>query len=60
MAEGDSTNRERVVPGPNDVQAHITTFWSTVAPDYEAHGGNVAAFGSAEYQTWVDALASVS
>lgn len=59
MAEGDSTNRERVVPGPNDVQAHITTFWSTVAPDYEAHGGNVAAFGSAEYQTWVDALASV-
>jgi SAM-dependent methyltransferase len=44
---------------PNDVQAHITAFWSTVAGGYEGHGGNVAAYGSPEYQTWVDAVASV-
>lgn len=42
-----------------DAQAHITTFWSTVAADYETHEGNVAAYGSAEYRTWVDVLASV-
>jgi SAM-dependent methyltransferase len=30
-----------------------------VAADYEAHAGNVAAYGSAEYQRWVDTLASV-
>jgi SAM-dependent methyltransferase len=40
-------------------QAHITTFWSTVAPGYEEHGGNVAEYGSAEYQRWVDTLASI-
>src|SRR6185503_13745540 len=44
---------------PNDVQAHITTFWSGVAAGYEAHAGNVAAYGSPEYRTWVDAIASV-
>ena len=44
---------------PHDVQAHITGFWSTIAADYEAHGGNVAEPGSVEYQRWVDALASV-
>ena len=44
---------------PSDVQAHITTFWSSVAAGYEAHAGNVAEYGSAEYQKWVDALASV-
>jgi SAM-dependent methyltransferase len=44
---------------PNEVQDRITTFWSTVAADYEAHAGNVAEYGSAEYQRWVDALASV-
>jgi SAM-dependent methyltransferase len=47
------------VNDPNQVQAQITTFWSTVAADYEAHAGNVAEYGSAEYQRWVDALASV-
>ena len=47
-----------MVPRPNDVQVHIKTFWSTVAADYEARTGNVAAHGSAEYQTWFDALAS--
>lgn len=44
---------------PSDVQAHITTFWSSVAAGYEAHAGNVAEYGSAAYQQWVDALASV-
>jgi ubiquinone/menaquinone biosynthesis C-methylase UbiE len=43
----------------NEVQAHITTFWSTVAAGYEGHGGNVAEYGSPEYQQWVQALASV-
>jgi SAM-dependent methyltransferase len=43
---------------PGDAQAHITGFWSTVAPDYDAHPGNVAEYGSADYQRWVDALAS--
>jgi len=59
MADGRSSDLCRAAYEPNDVQTHITTFWSTVAADYEAHGGNVAAYGSAEYQTWVDALASV-
>jgi SAM-dependent methyltransferase len=43
----------------DEVQAQITTFWSTVAADYEAHAGNVAEYGSPEYQRWVDALDSV-
>ena len=43
----------------NDAQAHITAFWSTVADGYEAHGGNVAEYGSSAYQTWVAALAAV-
>jgi SAM-dependent methyltransferase len=42
----------------SDAQAHITSFWSTVAPDYEAHSGNVAAYGTAAYQRWEDALAA--
>jgi len=45
--------------GPDEVQAHITTFWGGVAAGYEGHAGNVAAYGSAKYQEWVDALASV-
>jgi SAM-dependent methyltransferase len=47
-----------VARDPIDAQTHISTFWSTVAADYEAHAGNVAEYGSAEYQRWVDALAS--
>jgi hypothetical protein len=31
----------------SEAQAHINAFWSTVAPDYEAHAGNVAAYGTA-------------
>jgi ubiquinone/menaquinone biosynthesis C-methylase UbiE len=41
-----------------DAQAHITAFWSTVAPGYEAHSGNVAAYGTAAYRCWQDALAA--
>jgi SAM-dependent methyltransferase len=44
---------------PFEVQANITGFWSRIAADYEAHGGNVAEYGSPDYQRWVDALASV-
>jgi SAM-dependent methyltransferase len=43
----------------SDAQTHINAFWSTVAPDYEAHTGNVAAYGSEAYQHWVDALSGV-
>jgi SAM-dependent methyltransferase len=40
----------------SDAQAHITNFWGAVAPDYEAHGGNVAEYGSAAYQRWLQVL----
>ena len=43
----------------SDSQAHITAFWSTVAPGYEAHGGNVAEYGTKEYKRWVDALRAI-
>lgn len=43
----------------SDAQAHITAFWSTVAWDYEAHSGNVAAYGTAAYRCWQGALAGV-
>jgi SAM-dependent methyltransferase len=43
----------------SDAQVHITAFWSTVAPDYEAHTGNVAAYGTPAYQHWVEALSEV-
>jgi SAM-dependent methyltransferase len=42
----------------SDAQAHITAFWSAVAPDYEAHGGNVAEYGTTGYQRWEDTLAA--
>ena len=45
--------------GPGEAQAHVTAFWGTVAAGYEAHAGNVAGYGSADYQRWVDALAAV-
>ncbi len=38
------------------VQQRITGFWSTVAPDYEARGGNVPARGSEEFDAWIEAL----
>jgi SAM-dependent methyltransferase len=59
MGEPGGGSWHPAVPEPNQVQARITTFWSSVAADYEAHTGNVAEYGSTEYQRWVDALASV-
>src|SRR3954453_11961013 len=44
---------------PSQVQAHVTNFWTRIAADYEAHPGNVAEYGSAEHQRWVEALASI-
>jgi SAM-dependent methyltransferase len=38
------------------VQDRINTFWSSIAPHYEAHPGNVPAPATAEYAAWVDAL----
>jgi SAM-dependent methyltransferase len=43
----------------DDAQSHITGFWNTVAAGYETHAGNVAEYGSPEYQRWVEALASI-
>jgi SAM-dependent methyltransferase len=40
----------------DDAQTKITGFWSKVAPEYEAHAGNVPARESAEYGAWVDAI----
>jgi SAM-dependent methyltransferase len=59
MGEPDGRNRPPAGQDPDQAQAHITTFWSTVAADYDRHGGNVAEYGSADYQRWADALASV-
>lgn len=58
MGDAGNTDQGRVAPKPNDVQAHINTFWNAIAADYEAHTGNVAGYGSAQYHLWVDALAS--
>lgn len=41
---------------PSGSQERITAFWSTVAPGYEEHPGNVAVPGSTEYAAWVDAI----
>jgi len=38
-------------------QDHVTAFWSMVAPDYEAHRGNVPSRGSALYGRWAEILA---
>ena len=43
----------------NEVQKKITTFWSTIASDYEAHPGNVPVVDSEEYREWVKALAGL-
>lgn len=40
-------------------QERITTFWSSIADSYEAHGGNVTDHRSPEYRTWLDCLAQV-
>jgi ubiquinone/menaquinone biosynthesis C-methylase UbiE len=41
----------------DDIQSRITTFWSTIASGYEAHGGNVPARDSEEYRLWVEGVA---
>src|SRR5438067_6010528 len=41
------------------VQQHITRFWSTVAPDYESHPGNVVEVGTPAYERWIDAVRRV-
>lgn len=46
-------------PDDDLIQARITVFWSTVASSYEAHGGNVPARESVEYNGWVKAIAEL-
>jgi SAM-dependent methyltransferase len=45
-----------MAPKDDPVQARITGFWSTVAPGYEAHQGNVPAPDSAEFRAWEEAI----
>jgi SAM-dependent methyltransferase len=59
MSESGDTNDFPAIPESDQAQAQITSFWSGIAADYESHAGNVAEYGSAEYQAWLDALASV-
>jgi SAM-dependent methyltransferase len=47
------------MPAPDGPQDRITAFWSAVAPDYEAHGGNVPAPGSDEEAAWVAVIADL-
>src|SRR5438309_7838010 len=49
----------RALRSMSDAQAHITAFWNTVAAGYEAHGGNVAEYGTEGYRRWLDALGAV-
>jgi SAM-dependent methyltransferase len=50
---------DRREPGDSGaVQAHITDFWGEVAAGYEAHAGNVAEYGSPEYERWLQVLGS--
>ena len=39
-----------------DAQHQITSFWNAVAPGYEAHDGNVAAYGTPDYASWLATL----
>ena len=43
-------------PNDSDVQEGITTFWSTVAPFYNADPSNVPRLQSAEYKAWIRAI----
>lgn len=58
-AKPSRREKEAMMTDPDDAQEHITAFWDTVAPGYEAHDGNIAEYGSAGYARWVDALAGV-
>jgi SAM-dependent methyltransferase len=59
MAERGDSDRRPAGGDSAEAQMHITTFWGTVAAEYEAHAGNVAEYGSAGYQRWIEVLASV-
>ena len=39
-----------------DAQNNITAFWSMIAPGYEAHPGNVPAYGAPLYRAWVQEI----
>ncbi len=39
-----------------DAQDNITAFWSMIAPGYEAHPGNVPAYGTPLYRAWVQEI----
>jgi SAM-dependent methyltransferase len=41
------------------VQERITTFWNTVAPDYDSHPGNVPSPVGAECEAWIRAIEQV-
>lgn len=47
-----------VTPDRSGPQENITAFWSMVAPGYEAHPGNVVAYGTTEYGAWSDTIAA--
>jgi SAM-dependent methyltransferase len=50
------SHRGANVAHDESTQNRITGFWNTIAAEYEAHEGNVAALGSNEYKAWVEAL----
>ena len=69
MTEGDDDDecerfREPVAAGGEqpamDAQDNITAFWSMVAPDYEAYGGNVPADDTPLYRAWVEEIAGLA
>ena len=45
--------------GDSYAQERITAFWSTVAPDYDSHPGNVPSSASAEREAWIRAIEQV-
>lgn len=45
-----------MLPNDSDIQERITTFWSTVAPFYNADASNVPSLDSADYQAWIRAI----
>ncbi len=45
-----------MLPNDSDIQERITTFWSTIAPFYNADPSNVPSLDSAEDQAWIRAI----
>jgi ubiquinone/menaquinone biosynthesis C-methylase UbiE len=50
---------DKTMGNEREVQDQITAFWTFVAPQYEAHPGNVPAVESAEYEAWIRAIERV-